>query len=195
MKKIFLIIFVVYCAYAFYNDWSYNSQPVEYVTPEDSVERVTENLIRDVWGDKHHWEADKKEKEYPISRVISIRTYDQVDGTKAIDMRIRANKLGTASEFIFDILKQIQKFFPKCLAEDKLSGYNEFRFYFSHPMTSSRESNVVKLCLTRSEAQKISWEELDVLQLHKLLTSLAKTDNKCEYWIHGSILSEAKYVK
>ena len=193
MKKVIILVVLAIAGYVYVLDW-FADRAVEYVTPEGSVERAAEDLIRDIWGAQNHWQ----EENMPKSRVVSVKSIPQVDETQALDMRIRIDSRVTESEIIFGVLRNLRKFIPKLLADEKFNPYNEFRMFGSLPMSKSgyvSEDGVFKLCLTRSEASKISWGEIDEVSLHKLLLPVEKRDAKCTYWFHGGILSRAKYLK
>lgn len=85
MKKIIFLCIVLGLGYAFLQDMQANNEPGEYMTAESSSERVAEEIIRDVWGARSRRAGEEK----PVTRVISIKSIPQVDGTIALDMRIQ----------------------------------------------------------------------------------------------------------
>lgn len=193
MKKVVFLCIVIALGYAFFQDWSANNEPVEYMTPEGTAERVAEDIIRDVWGARSRRIGEKE----PVTRVKSIKTIPQADGTLALDMRIHiegANEYGVWN----GLLDHVKKLFPKFIAESKLDGYNEFRLYGSLPMQDRNgnisEDNISKVFFTRKAVQEISWDKVDNNDLHFLL--MKKNDGKnCTYWIHGGILSQVPHLK
>lgn len=176
--------------------WSSESVNIPYVTSEDTVERVAEDIIREVWGAENNWQ--QLDESLPTARVVSIRSIPQINGTLALDMRVRLERQVTESELIFKYLDKVQELMPKLLSEGKLKGHDEFRLFGSLPMMDIErnisESGITKLALTRTLAQKITWDQANGYDLHHYLMRL-NAAKKCTYWIHGGILSQAKWLK
>lgn len=176
--------------------WSSESVNIPHVTSEDTVERIAEDIIREVWGAENNWQ--RLDESLPTARVVSIRSIPQINGTLALDMRVRLERQVTESELIFKYLDKVQKLMPKLLSEDKLKGHDEFRLFGSLPMMdierNIHEDGITKLSMTRSLAQKITWDNANGYDLHHYLMRLSAA-KKCTYWIHGGILSQAKWLK
>ena len=172
--------------------WWWSSDPVPYVTSEDTQERVAEDIIRDKWEAK----AYRRDETAPNTRVVAVKIIPQVDSTNAMNMVIRIDSAVTESELIFGFFRKLEKFMPALLNESKLAEINEFRIYGMLPMVHNEvvsEDYVMKLFLQRNIAQKISWD-VNGYDLHHYLTRINDGKN-CTYWIHGGILSRAKYLK
>lgn len=192
MKKVLGICFILLVVFALSHK-KQAEKAVDYVTAEGTPERVSESIIRDVWGALCHRSATDE----TVQRVESIKTVPQANGTLALDMRVR---LGGATEHgvLSGLLDHVRKLFPKLLAEEKLNGYNEFRIYGSLPMVDNHgngeEMGISKVFFTRSAAQKIQFDKIDYSELHGLLTKISDGKN-CTYWVHGGILSKISWLK
>ncbi|MBQ7732483.1 MAG: hypothetical protein IJT58_00500 [Synergistaceae bacterium] len=195
MKKYFALclIFILFTSAAdnAYAWWWSDDTP--YVTPENTNERIAEEIIRDVWGST----SRRTGEENPITRVIAIKGIPQADGSQALDMRIHIEG-ATEHGVLMGILTHINKLFPKLIAEEKLNAYNEFRLYGSLPMKDQRgnvkEDWVSKVFFTRKAAQQVSWDKIDTFDLHSVLSSM--NDGKdCTYWVHGGILSRITWLQ
>lgn len=191
---VFLVIFIVSETKA--GAWWWSKDDTPYITSEDTKERTAENIIRDIWESKVSWKT--LDKSLSDERVISIQSIPQVDGTLALDMRIRLDRSSTESQVIFLMLGKLKKFMPKLLADNNLSSYNEFRLFGSLPMSDKNGKisgdNILKIFFTRSAAEKIQWDKFDDYNLHHLLIKL-NSEKECTYWINGNILSKAKWLK
>lgn len=191
---VFLVIFIV--SETKTGAWWWSEDDTPYITSEDTKERAAENIIRDIWESKVSWKT--LDKSLSDERVISIQSISQVDGTLALDMRIRLDRSSTESQIIFLMLGKLKKFMPKLLADNNLSSYNEFRLFGSLPMSDKNGKisgdNILKIFFTRSAAEKIQWDKFDDYNLHHLLIKL-NSKKECTYWINGNILSKAKWLK
>lgn len=192
LKKIILICVVLWVAYVYFAYSKTNTEPVAYVTPEASTERVAEDIIRDVFGTQIRRTGETS----PMPSVASVRSINQADGTVALDMRVH---LYGAKEHgvLTSLLSNSKKLFPRLIADEKLKGYNEFRLYGSLLMRdrngNESEDWISKVFLTRNAAQEIAWDKTDTTNLHFLLTK--KNDGKnCTYWVHGGILSKISWL-
>ncbi len=199
MKKYFALclVFIFFASAATNsNAWWWSKDDTPYVTSENTNERAAEDIIRDVWETKVSWK--RIDESLSEERVVSIRTIAQVDGSKALDMRIRLDSTSTESEVIYRLIRKFRETLPKLLADNKLSDYKEFRIFGSLPMSDkygrTSEDNVCKIFFTRSVAEKIQWDKFNDYGLHHLFLRL-NNEGECTYWIHGGILSKAKYLK
>lgn len=199
MKKIILICVVIALGYAFLQDSETNKvvhEPVGYVTSDGTPERIAEDIIRDIWDSTNNWR--RLDESLPNARVVSIHSIPQADGTTALDMRVRIERQTTESEVIFKYLDKVMQLMPKLVSAENLANYDEFRLFGSLPMMDQNrnisEDGITKLFITRNLAQKINWSEANGYDLHHYLTRISDGKN-CTYWIHGGILSNAKYLK
>jgi len=162
------------------------------VTSEDTRERIVEDAIRDVWEAENNWEEP-----LPSGRVVSITTIPQANKTLALDMRVRFEQHNTESQVLIEALEKALPLMKKLFSAPQLNEYDEFRLYGSLPMQDKygkvREDGICKLFITRNLGKKIQWDNIDWLGFHRLLSS-ENDDKDCVYWIHGGILSRAKYV-
>ena len=195
MRKYFILCLVLVFLTSAVNEvnaWWW-SDDTPYVTSENTNERAAEDIIRDVWGST----SRRAGEETPITRVVSIKSIPQADGTQTLDMRINIDG-ATEHGVLMGILMHINKLFPRLLAEEKLNDYNEFRLYGSLPMKDQRgnvkEDWVSKVFFTRKAIQEVSWDKIDTIDLHDVLSKM--NDGKdCTYWIHGGILSRIKWLQ
>lgn len=198
MKKILLLIIVVGLIYAYTQDRQVNNSfenTVEYVTPEGTPERATEDIIRDTWGMANYWWH--LDKSLSPGRVASIRIIPQADKTSALDMRVRIASLNTYAMTVINCLDSVCKLMPKLLSSEKLSGINEFRIYGSLPMSHGgniTEDIITKLFMKCELAQKIPWSEANAVDLCKYLLRINDGKN-CTYWLHGAIKSGIDWLK
>lgn len=176
--------------YAFFQDWQTNHN-TEYITAENSTERVAEDIIRDVWGARSNRTGEDKS----LTRVRSITSLPQVDGTLALDMRIHIEG-ATEHGVLIGFLDHSKKLFPKLASEEKLKGYNEFRLYGSIPMVdrngNESEDNISKVFFTRKGIEAVDWNK-DSSDLHFVFTRMNDGKN-CTYWVHGGILAKISWL-
>ena len=176
--------------YAFFQDWQ-TKHNTEYITAETSTERIAEDIIRDVWGARSHRTGEDKS----LTRVISIKSIPQVDGTLALDMRIHIEG-ATEHGVLIGLLDGSKKLFPKLAADEKLKGYNEFRLYGSLPMRdrngNESEDNISKVFFTRKAIDIVDWKK-DSPDLHFVFTRMNDGKN-CTYWVHGGILAKISWL-
>lgn len=169
----------------------YEDRNTEYITAETSTERVAEDIIRDVWKARSNRTGEDKN----LTRVRSITSLPQADGTLALDMRIHIEG-ATEHDVLIRLLDHSKKLFPKLAAEEKLKGYNEFRLYGSLPMVDRygnvSEDWVSKVFFTRKAIDAIDWKK-DSTDLHFVFTRMNDGKN-CTYWVHGGILAKISWL-
>lgn len=191
MKKFILICIVLWAAYVYFADSKTSNDPVAYVTPDGTAERVAEDIIRDVFGAQIRRLGEAN----PMPSVESIRSINQADGTVALDMRIHLYG-ATEHGVLTSLLSNSKKFFPRLIADEKLNGYNEFRLYGSLLMRdrngNESEDNISKIFFTRKAIPTVDWDK-DSAELHFILTKMNDGKN-CTYWVHGGILAKISWL-
>ena len=124
-------------------------------------------------------------------RIIQMSSIPQVDGTLTLDCRLRINDNLTQRYIVLGFVRDTQRAMQKLVADSKLSGYEEFRFYGAFPMQDMygnvREDFICKIFLKRSVARTINWDNLTMEMFHSLLRRLNDGTN-CTYWWHGAAL-------
>ena len=174
-----LVLIVLIAVAWYFGKGFFTSEPINYITQDNTQERVAEKVLLDVWGAKTNWKGNPP-------RLKDISTMQLINNGKALEIRFRVEDNITSSFIANGFIMQCAEAIPKLFAAPELKNITLIRFFGTLTLVDKygkeEESAVSKLFMTRRLAEKIQWDNVPTDNIPKLI----KEDGE-QFWLHPAI--------